>query len=99
MLLNLGRQGPSDLRGWPGRLVAIALGTLLAAELWAVRTWAPEEHLRLPEGALARMSEAQGPVQVISDALFREYLIPFELTSILLLAAIVGAVVLAKRRL
>jgi NADH:ubiquinone oxidoreductase subunit 6 (subunit J) len=28
-----------------------------------------------------------------------QYLVPFELTSILLLAAIVGAVVLAKRRL
>ncbi len=99
MLLNLGRGGPSDLRGWPGRLVAIVLGILLAAELWAVRTWAPEEHLRIPEGAIARMSQAEGPVHLISDVLFREYLIPFELTSVLLLAAIVGAVVLAKRRL
>lgn len=99
MLLNLGRGGPGDLRGWPGRLVALALGALLVAELWAVRTWAPEEHLRLPVGAMARLSESRGPVHVISDALFREYLIPFELTSVLLLAAIVGAVVLAKRRL
>ena len=38
-------------------------------------------------------------VGVITEALFREYLIPFEVTSMLLLAAIVGAVVLAKRRL
>jgi NADH-quinone oxidoreductase subunit J len=30
--------------------------------------------------------------------LFNEYLVPFEVTSILLLAAIVGAVVLAKRK-
>jgi NADH-quinone oxidoreductase subunit J len=35
----------------------------------------------------------------IAMPLFQQYLIPFELTSILLLAAIVGAVVLAKRRL
>jgi NADH-quinone oxidoreductase subunit J len=34
----------------------------------------------------------------IAAPLFREYLLPFELTSVLLLAAIVGAVVLAKRR-
>ena len=34
----------------------------------------------------------------IAGPLFREYLLPFELTSVLLLAAIVGAVVLAKRR-
>jgi NADH:ubiquinone oxidoreductase subunit 6 (subunit J) len=31
--------------------------------------------------------------------LFDAYLIPFEITSLLLLAAIVGAVVLAKRKL
>jgi NADH-quinone oxidoreductase subunit J len=35
----------------------------------------------------------------VAVPLFQTYLVPFELTSILLLAAIVGAVVLAKRRL
>jgi NADH-quinone oxidoreductase subunit J len=35
----------------------------------------------------------------IAKPMFEQYLVPFELTSILLLAAIVGAVVLAKRRL
>ena len=35
----------------------------------------------------------------IAKPLFEQYLIPFELTSVLLLAAIVGAVVLAKRRI
>jgi NADH-quinone oxidoreductase subunit J len=35
----------------------------------------------------------------IAIPLFQQYLVPFELTSILLLAAIVGAVVLAKRRI
>jgi NADH-quinone oxidoreductase subunit J len=35
----------------------------------------------------------------IAQPMFQQYLIPFELTSILLLAAIVGAVVLAKRRI
>jgi NADH-quinone oxidoreductase subunit J len=34
----------------------------------------------------------------IAAPLFNEYLVPFEVTSILLLAAIVGAVVLAKRK-
>lgn len=99
MLLNLGRPGPSDMRGWAGRLVALGLGTVLAAELWAVRTVVPGEHLRLAPGTMARMAETQGAVGVITEALFREYLIPFEVTSMLLLAAIVGAVVLAKRRL
>jgi NADH-quinone oxidoreductase subunit J len=35
----------------------------------------------------------------VAKPIFEQYLVPFELTSILLLAAIVGAVVLAKRRL
>ncbi len=40
-----------------------------------------------------------GNTQVLSELLFSEYILPFELTSILLLAAIVGAVALAKRKL
>ncbi|HXV85164.1 MAG TPA: NADH-quinone oxidoreductase subunit J, partial [Gemmatimonadales bacterium] len=70
MLLNLGRGGPSDLRGWPGRLVALGLGTALVAELWVVRTVLPAEHVRLPAGAMARMSQEQGPVRVITESLF-----------------------------
>jgi NADH-quinone oxidoreductase subunit J len=35
----------------------------------------------------------------VAAPLFQIYLVPFELTSILLLVAIVGAVVLAKRRI
>jgi NADH-quinone oxidoreductase subunit J len=33
----------------------------------------------------------------ISDAIFRTYVVPFEVVSILLLAALVGAVVIARR--
>jgi len=40
-----------------------------------------------------------GAVGAIARPLFDTYLIPFEITSLLLLAAIVGAVVLAKRKL
>ena len=37
-------------------------------------------------------------VGAIAQPLFRDFLVPFELTSILLLVAIIGAVLLAKRR-
>jgi NADH-quinone oxidoreductase subunit J len=40
-----------------------------------------------------------GTVESIGKLLFKNYLLPFELASILLLVAIIGAVVLAKRRL
>jgi NADH-quinone oxidoreductase subunit J len=39
-----------------------------------------------------------GSVRVVGKLLFTEYLLPFEILSILLMAAIVGAIVLAKRR-
>lgn len=41
--------------------------------------------------------EKVGHTELIGKALFTEFLLPFEITSILLLAAIVGAVVLAKK--
>lgn len=40
-----------------------------------------------------------GHTELIGTVMFTEYLLPFEVTSILLLAAIVGAVILAKRKL
>jgi len=39
-----------------------------------------------------------GTVENLGSALFGRFLLPFEMTSVLLLAAIVGAVVLAKKR-
>jgi len=35
--------------------------------------------------------------QMVSDAIFRDYLIPFEAVSFLLLAALIGAIVVARR--
>jgi len=40
---------------------------------------------------------AQGSTNGVSDSLFRHFLVPFEVVSMLLLAALVGAVVLARR--
>jgi NADH-quinone oxidoreductase subunit J len=41
---------------------------------------------------------AFGTVRQVGRALFRQYLLPFEVTSVLILAGIIGAVVLAKRQ-
>lgn len=40
-----------------------------------------------------------GSYRAVGLALYRDFVLPFEISSLLLLAAIVGAVVLAKRRL
>jgi len=53
-----------------------------------------------PGAAAALVGTAErGVVGGIAEPLFTTYLVPFEITSILLLAAAVGAVVLAKRKI
>lgn len=51
-------------------------------------------------GTQIRFSDAlveQGSTAHVGDSLFRDFLVPFEVVSMLLLAALVGAVVLARR--
>ena len=54
-------------------------------------------------GATGSMDHAQivqvGHVELIGKALFTDFLLPFEITSLLLLAAIIGAVILAKKKI
>lgn len=99
MLLNLSGSGPSDMRGWPGRVLAGLIFAALVFQLWAIRWSAPDPALMASSQTPERLAAEQGVIGMIADPLFSKYLIPFELTSILLLAAVVGAVVLAKRRL
>ena len=40
-----------------------------------------------------------GNTELLADRLFSEYLLPFEIASILLLVAVVGSVVMAKKRI
>lgn len=44
------------------------------------------------------LPQPEGNTEALADLLFREYLVPFELASILLLVAIVGSVIMAKKR-
>jgi len=112
MLLNLGH-AQSDLRG-PGTLTAtiVVVGLLLIEllTLWRYSPRAlaaeltgemlPDTRTMFMAGQITqRQIEQQGVVGGIAAPLFQTYLVPFEITSILLLAAIVGAVVLAKRRI
>ena len=50
------------------------------------------QYLGAPPGA-----PIQGTVEDVGRSLFKDYVIPFEVTSILILVAIIGAVVLARR--
>jgi NADH-quinone oxidoreductase subunit J len=99
MLLNLGRPGPSDIRGALGSGVAVVLAGVLLLQLRGLGTASPPAAITLPPGTMAALQEERGMVGAVAGPLFDAYLIPFEIASVLLLAAIVGAVVLAKRRI
>jgi NADH-quinone oxidoreductase subunit J len=50
-------------------------------------------------GDVAVPAPTAGNTEMLADSLFRDYLLPFEIASILLLVAIVGSVVMAKKRI
>ena len=93
MLLNLGHADAiADMRGKWGRLAAGLVGLALVAELYAIG------RQQLSRPMAVSPTRADGVINSIAHPLFNEYLLAFEVTSILLLAAVVGAVLLAKRR-
>lgn len=53
---------------------------------------------RLPGGDTQIVGNGFGSVKEVGKVLFRDWLLPFEIVSILLLVALVGAVVLAGKR-
>jgi NADH-quinone oxidoreductase subunit J len=99
MLLNLGHASEiADTRGLPWKLAAGAVGVaILSMVLAMTRTKAPSA-LLLPPGYAARQIASVGAIEPIAGPLFHDYLLAFEITSVLLLAAIVGAVALARPR-
>jgi NADH-quinone oxidoreductase subunit J len=93
MLLSLGDEhlvpGPSKrAMQWVGVAGALAVAGVIATAIW-----------RVGDGAAANVDGAFGTVKAVGRVLFTEYLLPFEATSLLLLVAIVGAVVVAKERI
>ena len=99
MLLNLGRaEATTDVRGLGWKLAGGALALALIAQLFALTRSKTAVSLTLQQGFGERQIDQAGAVAPIAGPLFNEYLLAFEVTSILLLAAVVGAVVLGKQR-
>jgi NADH-quinone oxidoreductase subunit J len=99
MLLNLGHPSElADARGLGWKLSAGLVGLALLAQVFALTRVHLPEALTLPENAVADMMARDGVIAPLAGPLFKEYLLAFEVTSVLLLAAIVGAVVLGKRK-
>jgi NADH-quinone oxidoreductase subunit J len=93
MLLSLGDEHlvpePSKrAMQWVGVAGAVALTSVIGAAV-----------SRVDEAGVATVDAAFGTVKAVGRVLFTEFLLPFEATSLLLLVAIVGAVVVAKERI
>ena len=94
MLVNLDQTAkqPRYARHWLVPVLAIVgTGALFIGFLTRGRS-----ALALPAPGVA--ADAGGNVERLSDLLFREYLVPFEVASLLLLVAIVGSVVMARKK-
>jgi len=100
MLLNVGKEDAAEWdrnhplnRPGPRRLGA-ALAVFLLLELgWAVWHLSTRQHVGLESVSAGGISS----VAAIGRAIFTDYAFQFEATSILILAAMVGAVVLARK--
>ena len=95
MLLNLGTLSVKGAMGRKLKGLAIILGILFAAEGIYIAVNA------LNDTAVASAEPATESVTTttyqIGELLFSKYLLPFEVTSLILLAALIGVIVLVKR--
>ncbi len=99
MLVNLDvalHQVQFTRQKWVAGLLALVLGAQLFFAFYLVRS-NPQtgDILQLPRAAAASL---EPNTQLVGKALFQDYLLPFEIASILLLVAMIGAVVMAKRK-
>jgi len=96
MLVNLGRS-PEEHQD-PRRLGLIGLGLSGAVllELAGIIAYSYTRE-QSPPVAAAQASPVQGNIEELGWLLYTDYLIPFEVASVLLLVAMVGAIVLARR--
>jgi NADH-quinone oxidoreductase subunit J len=98
MLVNLDQAAKERQfnRQW---LIGLAAAAAVGAEiLWFLYSGRGAFHIG-PAGATAAATAAGGNTQQVADVLFSEYLLPFEVASLLLLVAVVGSVVMAKKRI
>jgi len=93
MLLGAEQTGRTSAAWWLQPL-ALSLGVILLAEAVYIIY---SQHMNFP--GMAQVKSNFGSPIVVGEALFNQYLLPFEATSILLLTAMIGAIVLTKRKL
>jgi NADH-quinone oxidoreductase subunit J len=94
MLVNLDvalRQIRFNRQRWVGGLLALVLASQLGTALWFGK-----DAFSLAASRSGNLSPEN--TEQLGQRLFEQYMVPFEIASILLLVAIIGAVVMTKKR-
>jgi len=98
MLLNAGVEERvprasrvATMLGVPALIIGLSIG------IWTVSRITGLDKIGIGGPTVMNGSESFGNPQAVGHLLFRQFLLPFEVTSILILIAIMGAVVLARR--
>jgi len=89
MLLNLPEEEKRKLH-WFGMINGVIVAAALILGFFKMSVWS---HLPLPAGN----TDLTGTTEAIGRLLFFRYLVPFEIASILLLAAMIGVIILSRR--
>ena len=102
MLLNLQPQEAGPTKVGPARVLGAVAAMFVVIRLAVMLTPASELPVADLTDPVATTITGQpveyGTVKHVGDSLFRDFLVPFELLSLVLLVAIIGAVVLARRK-
>lgn len=89
IMLTKASMGDDDDVNLANRPMAAAVGTLLLA-IMAYATIDFWRDAELPE-------DTRTSAEAVSDSIFSDFIVPFEATSVLLLAALIGAIVVARK--
>jgi NADH-quinone oxidoreductase subunit J len=98
MLLNLRSDAPFLVKWNVRHIVSVAIVLGILAQLVAVFSAPAAKIGPMGEYPAERIAK-EGAVQIIGDLLFTKYVLPFEVISVLLMVAVMGAVLMAKRHL
>jgi NADH-quinone oxidoreductase subunit J len=91
MLINVGRDMEPRKNKWLKLAGAISGGTLLLVLVAALKnTEMKQQVAQVNEGNI-------GLIENLGKTLFNEYVVPFEVASILFLSAMIGAIVIGKK--
>lgn len=91
MLLDLKEEERRKIKGGMAALAVVAVGTIAVAAIGAIRHSVRGFSLVRPY--------VEGSTILLGKKLFTDYALPFEVMSLLLLAAMIGAVLLSKKDL